>query len=187
MRALGIDFGERRIGLAISDPAGRLALPLATIERETDRKAIGRIAEIAGREGVARLVVGEPVGLDGERGPAARRARGFAARLAERTGLPCELVDEALTSVAARERLAEPLSLAGFWLWRLRQPYKGYAEAAREVSVDPGSKAVTVLARLEGQGVIANAGLARVYLVYVLHNPPIQAGDYRFEGQLTTS
>src|SRR6476659_9520190 len=106
MRALGIDFGERRIGLAISDPEGRVAVPLATLERETDRKAIGRIAEIAGREGVARLVVGEPVGLAGERGPAARRARAFAARLAERTGLPCELVDEALTSVAARERLA---------------------------------------------------------------------------------
>ncbi len=106
MRALGIDFGERRIGLAISDPAGRLAVPLATIERETDRKAIGRIAEIAGREGVGRLVVGEPVGLDGERGPAARRARAFAERLAARTGLPCELIDEALTSVEARERLA---------------------------------------------------------------------------------
>ncbi len=106
MRALGIDFGERRIGIAISDPEGRLAVPLATVERETDRRAIGRIAEIAAREGVARLVVGEPVGLDGERGPAARRARAFAARLAERTGLPCELVDEALTSVEARQRLA---------------------------------------------------------------------------------
>lgn len=106
MRALGIDFGERRIGLAISDPAGRLAVPLQTIERETDRKAIGKIAEIAGREGVGRLVVGEPVGLDGERGPAARRARAFAERLKARTGLPLELVDEALTSVEARERLA---------------------------------------------------------------------------------
>ena len=106
MRALGIDFGERRIGLAISDPTGRMAVPLATIERETDRKAIGKIAEIAGREGVGRLVVGEPVGLDGERGPAARRARAFAERLKARTGLPLELVDEALTSVEARERLA---------------------------------------------------------------------------------
>jgi len=106
MRALGIDFGERRIGLAISDPAGRLAVPLETIERGTDRKAIARIAEIAGREGVGRLVVGEPVGLDGERGPAALRARAFAARLEARTGLPLEMVGEALTSVEARERLA---------------------------------------------------------------------------------
>ncbi len=106
MRTLGVDFGERRIGLAISDPEGRLALPLASVLRDTDRRAIGRIAEIARAEGAARLVVGEPVGLDGRRGPAADRCRAFAARLAERTGLPCELVDEALTSVEARERLA---------------------------------------------------------------------------------
>src|SRR5262245_7522885 len=107
LRTLGIDFGERRIGLAISDPEGRVAVPLATIARATDRKAAAEVAEIAAREGVGRLVVGEPVGLDGQRGPAALRARAFAARLAQRTGLPCELVDEALTTVEARERLAE--------------------------------------------------------------------------------
>jgi putative Holliday junction resolvase len=107
MRALGIDFGERRIGLAISDPEGRLAVPLATVERKSDRSAVAEIAEIARREGVERLVVGEPVGLDGRRGPAAERARGFAERLAERTGLPLTLVDEALTTVEAAARLRE--------------------------------------------------------------------------------
>jgi UPF0755 protein len=83
--------------------------------------------------------------------------------------------------------LAVPISLGAFWLWQLQQPYKGYAEPAREVSVDPGTRAVTVLERLEQAGVLANAGVARVYLVYVLHNPPIQAGDYRFERPLTTA
>lgn len=83
--------------------------------------------------------------------------------------------------------LAVPLSLAGWWIWRFQQPYKGYPEASREVSVDPGTKAVTVLERLEKAGVIANAGLARAYLVYVLHNPPIQAGDYEFSRPLTTA
>ena len=107
MRALGIDFGERRIGLAISDPEGRLAVPLATLERRSDRAAMAEIAEIARREGVERLVVGEPVGLDGRRGPAAERARTFAERLAERTGLPLTLVDEALTTVEAAARLRE--------------------------------------------------------------------------------
>jgi putative holliday junction resolvase len=105
MRALGIDFGERRIGLAISDPEGRIAVPLATLERKDDRSAVAQIAEIARREGVERLVVGEPLGLDGQRGPAAVRARAFAERLAEKTGLPLLLVDEALTTVEAAERL----------------------------------------------------------------------------------
>ncbi len=81
--------------------------------------------------------------------------------------------------------LAVPLSLAGWWLWQLQQPYKGYAGPAQAESVDPGTRAVTVLERLERDGVIANAGLARVYLVYVLHNPPVQAGDYEFAGPLT--
>lgn len=105
MRALGIDFGERRIGLAISDPEGRLAVPLTTLERRTDRVAVHQIADIARREGVERLVLGEPVGVDGRRGPEAERARRFGAKLAEVTGLPLELVVETLTTVEATERL----------------------------------------------------------------------------------
>ncbi len=107
LRALGIDFGERRIGLAISDPAGRLAVPLATLERRTDRVAIAQIAEIAGREGVERLVVGEPVSVDGSRGEAALRVRRFGDKLALRTGLPLIFVGEALTTVEAHARLRE--------------------------------------------------------------------------------
>ncbi|HVT59051.1 MAG TPA: Holliday junction resolvase RuvX [Thermoanaerobaculia bacterium] len=105
MRALGIDFGEKRIGLAISDPEGRLAVPLRTLERRNDRAALREIAEIVRREGVERLVLGEPVGLDGSRGPAAARVRRFGERLAAATALPLTLVGEALTSVAARELL----------------------------------------------------------------------------------
>lgn len=107
MRSLGIDFGEKRIGLAISDPAGRLAVPLATLERRNDRSALRQIAEIARREGVERLYLGEPVDLYGQRGAVAERVRRFGARLAEMTGLPLELVDEALTSVEAGRRLRE--------------------------------------------------------------------------------
>jgi putative Holliday junction resolvase len=102
-RALGIDFGEKRIGLAISE--GALAVPLLTLKRRDDRSALEEIAGIVRREGVERLVVGEPRKLDGSRGPAAERARRFGERLAGLTGLPLELVDEALTSVEAAERL----------------------------------------------------------------------------------
>lgn len=107
MRALGIDFGEKRIGLAISDPEGRIAVPMSTLQRRDDRSALRQIAEVARREGVGRLVVGEPVNMDGTRGPAAERARRFGERLAELTGLPLELVNESLTSREAEERLRD--------------------------------------------------------------------------------
>ena len=108
MRALGIDFGERRIGLAISDPAGGYALPWKVLERSSDRAAVETIAALAAEEGVELLVIGEPRRpLDGESGAAARRARGFGAKLARRTGLEVVWVDETLTSRAAAARLGE--------------------------------------------------------------------------------
>jgi len=107
MRALGIDFGEKRIGLAISDPEGRIAVPLTTLERQDDRSAARQIAEIVRREQVGTLVLGEPVGLDGERGAAAERVRRFGERLIRTTGLPLRYVGEALTSVEAAGRLRE--------------------------------------------------------------------------------
>jgi putative Holliday junction resolvase len=104
---LGIDFGERRIGVAISDPGGTFALPLTAISRSDDVSAIRELAELARREEIGRIVVGEPLGPDGTVGSAARRARSFAARLARATGLPVETVDETLTSREAESRLVE--------------------------------------------------------------------------------
>ncbi len=104
-RALGIDFGEKRIGLALSDPSGRLAVPLETLERKDDRTALAELRRLIEEERVELVVIGEPRNLDGSRGPAAERAASFAAKLAAATGLPCELVDESLTSVEAEERL----------------------------------------------------------------------------------
>ncbi len=106
-RVLGIDYGERRIGLAISDEEGRVAVPHSTLERKSDAAAARAIAELAWREGVGALVVGEPVNLDGTRGPAAARARAFAARLEAETSLPCRLINESLTTREAAHRLRE--------------------------------------------------------------------------------
>ncbi len=106
MRILGIDFGERRIGLAISDQEARMALPLATIERSDDRAAIRQIVDLARRESVAGLVIGDPVGLDGSRGAAADRVDRFARRLEQASGLPCQRIVETLTSREAERRLA---------------------------------------------------------------------------------
>ncbi|HEV8629684.1 MAG TPA: Holliday junction resolvase RuvX [Thermoanaerobaculia bacterium] len=104
-RLLAVDFGEKRIGLAVSE--GTLALPLATLRRTSDSAAVAAIAELAREQRVAALVVGEPRRLDGSVGDAARRARAFARKLAGATSLPCTLVDEALTSRAAEQRLRE--------------------------------------------------------------------------------
>ena len=107
MRALGIDFGERRIGLAVSDAEGRFALPHSILARTSDAAAVEEIAALAAREEIAWIAVGEARGKDGARGPAAERARRFAGRVAARTGLPVEMVDETLTSREAAARLRD--------------------------------------------------------------------------------
>ncbi len=107
MRVLGIDFGEARIGLAISDHEARLAVPLTTLERTSDGEAIAHIGAVVAEEGVELLVIGEPRNLDGTLGERARRVRSFLRKLRRTVQLPCELVDERLTTVEARQRLQE--------------------------------------------------------------------------------
>lgn len=106
-RILGIDFGEKRIGLAIFEPEAQLVVPLTTVGRTSDSQAIHQIVEIALQEGVEGFVVGDPLNLDGSRGPASTRATSFARKLAEESGLPVEMADETLTSVEAEQRLRE--------------------------------------------------------------------------------
>lgn len=106
MRVLGIDFGEVRIGLAVSDPDGRLAVPLTTLHRTSDRQAISAIAAIIAVEAIERVIVGEPRNLDGSVGERAHRTRSFLEKLHREVGVPCNLVDESLTTIEAQERLA---------------------------------------------------------------------------------
>jgi putative Holliday junction resolvase len=106
-RILGIDFGEKRIGLAVSDAEGQFAVPLETVKRSSDIQAIRQIIGIALRRQVECFVVGEPLNLDGSRGPASDRVSSFARKLAAESGLPIEMTDETLTSVEAEERLRE--------------------------------------------------------------------------------
>ncbi|QQR74207.1 MAG: Holliday junction resolvase RuvX [Holophagales bacterium] len=103
-RALAVDLGERRVGLAITDPEGRFALPLSVLARRSDREVIGAIRDIAAAEQVALLVVGEPRGPGGTSGSAAERARRFGERLGRAAALPCIFVDETLTTVEAEAR-----------------------------------------------------------------------------------
>ena len=102
MRALGIDLGSKRIGVALSDSAGSLATPYEVVPRSGDRhRDHRRIAALAEEAGAERLVVGLPLSLDGSQGPAARAALAEADELATVTGLPVEVWDERLTTVSA--------------------------------------------------------------------------------------
>lgn len=106
MRALGLDLGEKRIGVAISDAGGAVATPYDTVERSGDPAADRRrIAELAHEAGAEVLVVGHPRSLDGRRGPAARAAEVEAEALEAATGLPVELHDERLTTAEAERAL----------------------------------------------------------------------------------
>ncbi|MFQ6028835.1 MAG: Holliday junction resolvase RuvX [Dehalococcoidia bacterium] len=107
MRLLGIDLGERRIGLAVGDESGRLALPAGHLERITLRYDISRLLEIARQREVGGFVVGMPYTLSGEVGPQARQAQGFIRALRKETDLTVHTMDERFTSVEAEGMLRE--------------------------------------------------------------------------------
>jgi putative Holliday junction resolvase len=139
-RAVGIDLGTRRIGVAVSDSAGTMALPRATVTRSGDGAADRmRLIELIVEEGASVVVVGLPLSLDGSRGPAAVAAEAEAAELRtllEGRGVLVELFDERLTTVSAHRGLA-----AG-----------GMRERQRRGQVDQAAAAVMLGAWLETPG-----------------------------------
>ena len=106
-RILAVDWGERRIGLAVSDPSGIIATGLKTVEARSPEDAITRVAAVTAAEDVARIVVGLPLLMSGERGEAAELALRFADGLGKRSGLPVDTYDERLTSAISQRRLRE--------------------------------------------------------------------------------
>lgn len=108
MRALGVDLGERRIGIAVSDAEGRVATPLTVVERSGSAgRDHQRIAELAGEYEAEAVVVGMPLSLDGSAGPAARRAEREAQQLRAALAVPVMTHDERLSTVIAERALAE--------------------------------------------------------------------------------
>lgn len=106
-RVLAVDWGERRIGLAVSDPGGVIAVGLDTLQVTGFDQAVARVAEIAREQEADRIVVGLPLLMSGERGEAATIAERFAEALGRRSALPVELYDERLTSALSARRLRE--------------------------------------------------------------------------------
>lgn len=107
MRALGLDIGEKRIGVAISDPSGTVATPLkvvATADALGDARVLRRFVE---DYEVELIVVGLPLSLDGSEGPQAAQTRSIAERLVRSLDIPVEYHDERLSSTQAKRAMTE--------------------------------------------------------------------------------
>jgi putative Holliday junction resolvase len=99
---MGIDFGEKRIGVAVSDASNTLAVPLETLARRIGKRPpYARLVELLEAHEVGQLVIGLPLGLDGTENAWCAEVRAMGARLAERAELPVAWMDERMTSVRA--------------------------------------------------------------------------------------
>ena len=129
---LGLDLGQARIGVALSDPERRIAVPLGTVATgaPADLKAIGALVR---DHGATQIVVGHPLTMAGERGGSAQRAEAFADALGSFVGVPVALQDERLTTVEATRALAEA----------------GVAGRDRRRSVDRSAAAILLQAYLD--------------------------------------
>jgi putative Holliday junction resolvase len=105
LRSLGLDIGDRRIGVAVSDPLGVLARPLLVLERDEDEAAIRRIGELVSQYRAEVVVAGLPRSLDGSIREQAEKVKAFAEKLKLALNISLEYRDERLTTVAAKDLL----------------------------------------------------------------------------------
>jgi len=140
MRALGIDYGRRRLGLAISDEGGILASPLPVYERRGEKEDLTFLSNPISERKAGRIVLGLPLNMDGSSGEMADEVIAFAAALREESGLPVVTFDERLTSVEA-ERVLVQANLSRKRRKGLRDSLsavlilQGYLESQREARV----------------------------------------------------
>jgi putative Holliday junction resolvase len=106
-RHMGLDVGDRRIGVALSDETATLASALTTLTRVGGRKDAAAVAELAGTHEVVAVVVGLPLNMNGSRGSQVEKVLGFVEGLRAQLAVPVVLRDERLTTVEADERLRE--------------------------------------------------------------------------------
>lgn len=109
MRVLGVDFGSKRIGLAVSDERGEFAFPAGTLMSRGKKKDLAALRALIEEREVGSAVVGLPVHMDGRRGPEAEKALAFAKDLSASAGIPVDTLDERWTSLEV-ERSMQGLS-----------------------------------------------------------------------------
>ena len=107
MRVLGIDHGTKRIGIALSDPSGTIALPLEYVLAEPFANFLSRLKELIREKQVEMILVGMPRNMDGSYGPAAAKVQEFVAVLKETIAIPIKTWDERLTSAQANRFLLQ--------------------------------------------------------------------------------
>ena len=106
-RHLGVDYGTRRVGLAMSDAGGTFVSPLEVLEITTPAVATERVAAVVAKEDVGVIVVGLPINMDGTEGPSAKALREWVKTLRAATKRPVILVDERQTSIEAEQSLVD--------------------------------------------------------------------------------
>lgn len=106
-RLLGLDLGEKTIGLALSDTLLTVATPLKTLKRGKFKNDAAVLGALVREHGVGGLVIGLPINMDGSDGPAAQSARAFARNVTQATDLPVALVDERLSTAAVTRTLLD--------------------------------------------------------------------------------
>ena len=107
MKVLALDYGSARTGVAVSDPTGTVARPLEVVENASAPAGLKRLADLAERERVERIVVGLPITLRGERGAQAEETEAFVSALRAVTAVPIESFDERFTTKLAEAQPSE--------------------------------------------------------------------------------
>lgn len=141
MRILALDVGERRIGVAISSPEGRLSLPLTVIPRRGNGRDIEAVRTLVEAEGIERVIVGLPLSLSGERSAQTKQIEMFITRLQTGLPVPVEVWDERLSSVEAQR------------LRREMRPSRrtGRTKAARKGEIDALAAAIILQSYLDSR------------------------------------
>ena len=147
-RVLALDYGTRRIGIALSDPTGTLATPVTTLTRRAGRRPpFGRILQLASGHAVEAFVVGLPLDADGGEDEWSDEVRDFGRRIEARSGLPVYYVDERYSSVEAEARIRS-----------VAMRRKARENKAR---IDAGAAAIILQDWLDARRAVPTAGAAQ--------------------------
>lgn len=135
-RYLGIDYGQKRIGVAISDEDGQISFPLCVIRNSGIQRVIKELNRIAAERKADKIILGLPLSLDGSKGPAAKGVEQFAKQLKERINLPVDLWDERLST-----KIAERAMIEG-----------GLSRSRRRQSIDAATAQIILQSYLDAHG-----------------------------------